>query len=98
LLDSVSQILEQKASGILKFEREALYDQTGKRITQRPFDPKVILIIGHWDELRLSSNDRERDAKQRTLELFRRDSRNIEIVTYDELFDRAKFIVEHRNR
>ena len=58
----------------------------------------MILIIGHWDELRLSSNDRERDAKQRTLELFRRDSRNIEIVTYDELFDRAKFIVEHRNR
>lgn len=96
LLDSVSQILEQKASGLLKFDREALFDQTGKRITQRPFDPKVILIIGHWDELRSSGNDRERDAKQRTLELFRRDSRNIEIVTYDELLDRAKFIVEHR--
>jgi hypothetical protein len=28
------------------------------------------------------------------LELFRRDSRNVEILTFDELFERAKFIVE----
>lgn len=98
LLDSVSQILEQKASGILRLEREALYDDAGNRISQRPNDPKVILIIGNWGELRDCSNERERATKQRTLELFRRDSRNVEIVTYDELFDRAKFIVEHRER
>lgn len=96
LLDSVSQILEQKASGMLRFERQALYDQKGQRITQRPEDPKVILIIGHWKELQQCADERERDTKQRTFELFRRDSRNIDIITYDELFDRAKFIVEHR--
>lgn len=98
LLDSVSQILEHKASGLLRFERGDLFDKNGMRITQRPYDPKVVLIIGHWDELKNCVNDRERETKQRTLELFRRDSRNIEIITYDELFERAKFIVEHREQ
>jgi hypothetical protein len=31
--------------------------------------------------------------KKKTFELFRRNSRTIEIVTYDELLERAKFIV-----
>jgi hypothetical protein len=96
LLDSVSQILEQKASGMLKFERDALYDENGRRIAQRPYDPKVVLLIGHWNELERSSSDRERETKQRTFELFRRDSRNVEIVTYDELLERAQYIASHR--
>ncbi|MBS0416323.1 MAG: DUF4263 domain-containing protein [Proteobacteria bacterium] len=98
LLDSVSQILEQKAAGLLKFDHGTLYDANGSRITQKPYDPKVILLIGHWDQLNQSADEREQETKQRTLELFRRDSRNIEIITYDELFERAKFIVEHRQR
>jgi hypothetical protein len=96
LLDGVSQILEHKASGLLRFERGELFDEKGKRISQKPHDPKVILIIGHWDQLKESASDRERQTKERTLELFRRDSRNIEILTYDELLERANFIVEHR--
>ena len=72
LFDSVSQILEQEASGLLKFERDAPFDEKGQKITQRPPDPKVVL-------------------------LFRRDSRNVEIVTYDELFERAQFIASHRD-
>jgi hypothetical protein len=95
LLDGVSQILEHKASGLLRFERGGFFDEGGMRITQRPYDPKVVLIVGHWDELKTCANDREQQTKQRTLELFRRDSRNIEIITYDELFERARFIVEH---
>jgi hypothetical protein len=95
-LDSVSQILEHKASGLLRFERGDLFDKGGMRITQRPYDPRVVLIVGHWGELDSCANDRERETKQRTLELFRRDSRNIEIITYDELLERAKFITEHR--
>jgi hypothetical protein len=98
LMDSVSQILEQRAAGLLKFERSALHDSAGNLITQKAYDTKVILLIGHWDQLDDSANDRERETKQRTLELFRRDSRNIEILTYDELFERAKFIVEHREQ
>ena len=96
LLDGVSQILEHKASGLLRFERGDLFDGKGKNISQKPYDPKVILIIGHWDQLKDSASDRERQTKERTFELFRRDSRNIDILTYDELLERATFIVEHR--
>jgi len=56
-----------------------------------------LLIIEHRKELEARSNDRERQIKWRTLELFHRDSRNVDIITYDELQDRAKFVVEHRS-
>ena len=93
LLYAVSQILEQKASGQIKMEKEELYDDCGNVITQRPIDPKVILIIGMWNEIE-NDNSQTQRIKERTFELFRRDSRNIDIITYDELYDRAKFIVE----
>ncbi len=93
LFNSVSQILEQKASGLLKFEKQQ-YDKSGQKINQKPCDSKVVLIIGHWRELGNSHSDLDAEIKKRTFELFRRDSRNIEIITYDELYDRARFIVE----
>jgi hypothetical protein len=92
LFDSVSQILEQKASGIIKFEKPQ-YDSEGNIINQKSFDSKVILVIGNWNELDSCNSDREKEIKKKTFELFRRDSRNIEIITYDELFARANFIV-----
>lgn len=64
-------------------------------IQQRAEDCKVILVIGIWDERKFKS-DNEKRIKEKTLELFRRDSRNIKILTLDELYDRAKFIVEHK--
>ena len=42
-------------------------------------------------------SDKEKRVKLKTFELFRRDSRNVEIITYDELYERAKFIVEHNS-
>ena len=93
LFDSVSQILEQKASGQDKIENnKKLFTDEGIEITQRAFDSKVILLIGTWDELSTDvANIKE--IKTRTFELFRRDSRNIEIITFDELLDRAKYIL-----
>ena len=93
VVDSISQILEQKASGLIKLDKKQ-FGSDGNIITQKTFDSKVILIIGHWKELEESDNDLEREIKEKTFELFRTDSRNIEILTYDELFDRAKYIVE----
>jgi hypothetical protein len=50
--------------------------------------PKGILVIGHTKQL---------TALQRrsTFEMFRRNTLNPEILTFDELYERAKFIVEH---
>ncbi|QQS67550.1 MAG: DUF4263 domain-containing protein [Chlorobiota bacterium] len=92
LIESVSQILEHKASGLIRLDSPQYIN--GEPLTQKAHDSKVILIIGDWKELENSSNTLEKEIKKKTLELFRRDSRNVEILTFDELFERAKFIVE----
>lgn len=50
--------------------------------------PKGILVVGSTVQL----NSIE---KRNTFELFRRNVLNPEIVTFDELYERARFIVEH---
>ena len=95
LIESYSQILEHKASGLLKLEKEQYIN--GEPLSQKAFDSKVILIIGHWNELDASSSTFEREIKKKTFELFRRDSRNVDILTFDELYDRATYIVQENN-
>lgn len=100
LLDSYSQILEQKACGEIKVEQKELFDEDGKTITQRACDSKTFLIIGSLTDLeesKGSAKEKKIKIKLKTFELFRRDSRNVEIITYDELYERAKFIVEHKS-
>lgn len=97
LQNSVSQILEQKASGVIKMEKPQ-YNDKGEIIQEKTFDSKVILIIGQWNELDKANSTRERDIKMQTFELYRRNSRNVEIITYDELYERARFIVESHER
>jgi hypothetical protein len=94
LIDAVSQILEQKASGQLRFESGNLFDESGNRIVQKAYDARVVLIVGDWRQIE-QEKDLVKSIKEKTFELFRRDSRNIEILTFDELFQRANFIVEH---
>lgn len=55
----------------------------------------MILIVGSWDQVK-DDVDLVKQTKIKTFELFRRDSRNVEIITFDELFERAKFIVESK--
>jgi len=94
LVDAVSQILAQKAFWEIKATK-ACYNSQGDLINQKTCDPKCILIIGNKNQF--SDSPREQDIKYRTFELFRRDSRNIEILTYDELYERANFIVNPKN-
>ncbi|WP_218688874.1 Shedu immune nuclease family protein [Psychrobacter sp. BF1] len=97
LLEAYSQILEQKACGEIKIERCELFDENGVEIKQNAYDSKTFLIIGSLNSEENSCNDQEKKIKAKTFELFRRDSRNVEIITYDELYDRAKFIVENKS-
>lgn len=94
LMEAKSQILEQKASGQIKIEKETIHDSNGNEIKQNSYDSKVILIIGNWNQIK-DDVDLIKQIKTKTFELFRRDSRNIEFITYDELYERAKFIVEN---
>lgn len=93
LFKAVSQILAQKAAWEVKSAR-ACYNSDGKLINQRTSDPKCILIVG--SRYQFEDNPRDQDIKFRTFELFRRDSRNIEILTFDELYERAYYIVNQK--
>lgn len=93
LIDAISQILAQKAAWEIKSAHDC-YTDSGYLIGQKTSDPKCILIVGsktHFDD-----NQRDKVIKLRTFELFRRGSRNIEILTYDELYERAYFIVNQK--
>jgi hypothetical protein len=98
LMESVSQVLQQKADWQVKAKTNAAgnYDRDGTLIRQRTADPKCILIIG--SDGAFSGSDAEREAKFRTFELFRRDSRNVDILTYSELYERAAFVVGRSTR
>lgn len=91
LYDAVSQILEQKASWQVRSAMSAV-TRDGNLINQLTADPKALLIIGD-DTAFKAENARDKQLKLRTFELFRRDTRNVDIVTYTELFERASFIV-----
>jgi len=87
---AVSQILTQKAEWEIKSQSEQ-YDTEGNLIQAQTHDPKTILIIGSTTQFK--GTDRESKVKSKTFELYRRNSRNIEILTFDELFEKARFIV-----
>ena len=56
------------------------------------YQPKAIVVIGCLDEFR--NNIGVNEQKYSSFELFRRNTTNPEIITFDELYDRARFIVE----
>jgi hypothetical protein len=87
---AVSQILAQKAEWQIKAQTDQ-FNEEGNKIEQDTFDPKTILIIGNTNQF--VGSTKTDLIKKKTFELYRRNSRNIEILTYDELFERAKFIV-----
>ena len=63
---------------------------TGEEIYN--YQPKSYLVIGNLDEFR--SENGVNKNKYRSFELFRKNISNPEIITFDELFDRAKYIVK----
>lgn len=53
-------------------------------------NPKGIIVIGNTCEL-------DNVDKRRSFELFRRNLHNVEIITYDELLARARYILKDKN-
>ena len=87
---AVSQILSQKAEWEIKAQTDQ-FNGDGHKIEQSTISPKTILIIGNTNQF--SGSTRSDLIKKKTFELYRRNSRNIDIITYDELLERAQFIV-----
>jgi hypothetical protein len=55
----------------------------------RSIQPKAIVVIGSLRPIK------ETLSKLTTFELFRQSLHGVEVITFDELYERAKFIVEH---
>lgn len=95
-LDAVSQGLAQKDSLLKNIESKKVIDNEGRVMNKekiRTIDPKIILVFGNkGKELPVDDNMSETGNKRDTLERFVRDSRNITVVTFDELYKRAMAI------
>lgn len=103
-IEGFSQCLAQKSDWNKNSENKRLVHTTdeGKRtiIDQgiiRTIDPQGIFIVGNKDrELPRESRDDDTWIKRDTLERFIKNNRNINIISYDELFRRAYYIAHHR--
>ncbi len=92
-INAVSQVLEQKAEWLSAAQSGDHFNKSGmRRLEARTRDAKMILVIGSRAEFDGSSNLRDAAIKRDTFELFRRDTRALEIITFDELLERARFI------
>lgn len=99
-IEAVSQSLAQKDSFLRNVDHEKMvFSGTivdNERI--RTIDPKTILIYGRKDVELPMSRDVDTGIKRDTLERFTRDSRNLAIISFDELLDRARFIVNNEKK
>jgi hypothetical protein len=92
-MSAVSQIIEQKAEWMSFAQTGEHYNRAGTQaLTARTRNAKSILVIGSRDEFLRSGNQRTINVMRDTFELFRRENRSIDIVTFDELLERARFI------
>jgi Domain of unknown function (DUF4263) len=69
-------------------------DPTGEVLFN--IQPRSCLIVGSLSELQ--ADRRIKENKVRSFELYRRNTVRPEIVTFDELLERARFIVRHEKR
>jgi hypothetical protein len=73
----------------------SLMDQSGAPSGETLFniEPRAFLVIGSLDEFRGEHETNE--SQYRSFELYRRNVKRPEILTFDELFFAARFIVDH---
>ncbi|MFZ2300963.1 MAG: Shedu immune nuclease family protein [Gallionella sp.] len=86
---TVALAVENLSSKINPSDKEG--NPTGEEIFN--YQPKSYLVIGNMNEF-VSEQGVNKD-KLRSFELLRKNTSNPEIITFDELYERAKFIVHH---
>ena len=97
-IDGISQCLAQKNQWLTSFEQKTKDITWNNGVSIRNIDPKVIFIIGNkTEEFPQDSLDQNIYSKRDTFESFRRNSRNVDIITYDELYKRAAAIVHGKS-
>ena len=98
-MGAVSQIVEQKAEWLSFSPATEHCKKAGtEKLTARTRNAKSILVIGSKEEFASSGNPRDTTVMGDTFELFRRGCRSINIVTFDQLLERARFITKSQQR
>lgn len=95
-ISGISQCLAQKCVFDTYYLTKNLLQDNGERISKEKVynkDVKVVFVIGLRYKEFPHDNNEEHVIKSETFELFRRNNRNVEIITYDELFEKAYHIV-----
>jgi len=99
LLGGITQIQNTVSLNLKKFYgRTQMKDKISGDITDEEFfsfQPKSFLIIGSLSQL--IGNNAPNEDKFRSFELFRKNTLNPEIITFDELYERAKFIIDSKD-
>lgn len=75
--------------GLIK-PTDSVGNPTGEEVFN--FKPKAFIVIGNLSEL--ATNQGVNSDKFRSFELYRNSITGIDIITFDELYERTKFIVE----
>jgi Domain of unknown function (DUF4263) len=91
-MSAVSQIIEQKAEWSSFAQTGEHYNKAGTELLARTRNAKSILVIGSRHEFSRCDDPRSANIMRDTFELFRRETRSIDIITFDELLERARFI------
>ncbi len=102
----ISEILSGAVAQIQKTVNKVKEFQTKYEITSKTGDPtgevifsvepKSFIIIGNLEEF--ITNNGVNQEKYKSFEIFRKNLINPEIITYDELFERASYIVQQQSQ
>lgn len=91
-IEGVSQCLGQKFALDRSYKMKDFVNDQRKMLDKNltlTIDPKTVFIIGNRKVEFPHDLDSIHHFKSQTFELFRRNNRNVDIVTFDELFERA---------
>jgi len=95
-IEGISQCLGQKFSLDKDYKNKDYVDSQGRVLDKNKtltLDPKTVFIIGNRKVEFPHNLDRDNYIRSHTFELFRRNNRNIDIITFDELFERTHHTV-----
>ncbi|MFD2908345.1 Shedu anti-phage system protein SduA domain-containing protein [Flavobacterium ardleyense] len=96
-IEAISQCLGQKNELEKSYESKVFIKEDLSRLNKigiHTIDPRAFLIIGNKKkEFPIKDLNDINFIKNDSLERFRRNNRNIDVITYDELFERAYHIV-----
>lgn len=95
-ISGISQCLGQKLAMDESYAVKTIVDEDGVTVSKDAVynaDVKVVFVIGCRYSQFPHNGIADNTTKSKAFEMFRRNNRNVEIITYDELFERAYHIV-----